>query len=146
MCDGEIFLNFIKCIYCRNRDVKKNINFIIIDIRIFDNDIKEEKDDNIFNEKFPGFLPKSIRITFDQLKSKDFPKNILNGYKEEKDKYHFIIITSCTKNYLEYENKFYKFTTKRKSIKGVYFKRIKELDAEKYIKLLWIIKIKKNIN
>ena len=127
----ETFNNFIKCIYCRNRDVKKKINFIIIDIRIFDNDIKEEKDDNIFNEKFPGFLPKSIRITFDQLKSKDFPKNILNDYKEEKDKYHFIIITSCTKNYLEYENKFYKFTTNRKSIKGVYFKRIKELDVRK---------------
>ena len=128
--------NFSKCLYCRNRDVKKKISFIIIDIRIFDNEInnnelKEKKEDISLNDFFSGFLPKTIRITSEQLNSIDYPKNILSEYKEEKDKYHFIIITSDTKNYFEYEDKFYKFVNKRKSVKGVYFKRAKELDFKK---------------
>ena len=139
--DCENFKNinnnkFSKCVYCRNRDIKKNLSFIIIDIRIFDkemyfeefNDIKE---DISLNELFPGFLPKTIKITPEQINSEEYPKNILNVYKNEKDKYHFIIITSDTKNYFEYENKFYKFVKKKQSIKGLTIKRLKELDKEK---------------
>ena len=116
--DCENFKNinnnkFSKCVYCRNRDIKKNLSFIIIDIRIFDkemyfeefNDIKE---DISLNELFPGFLPKTIKITPEQINSEEYPKNILNVYKNEKDKYHFIIITTDTKNFSEYENNFYK--------------------------------------
>ena len=128
---SEKFNNYNKCIFCRNRDVKKKNAFIIIDIRIFNKEINEQKNDIYLNDIFPGFLPKSIRITLEQLNSKDYPKNILNDYLDEKDKYHFIIITSDTKKNSEYDNKFYKFINKRKSIKGVYFKRMKELDIEK---------------
>ena len=127
---SDKFNNFSKCLYCRNRDVKKKMSFIIIDIRIYDNEIYNNEDISL-NDLFSGFLPKTIRITFEQLNSIEFPKNILNDYKDEKDKYHFIIITSDTKNYFEYEKKFYKFVNKRKSVKGVYFKRARELDIKK---------------
>ena len=139
--DCENFKNinnnkFSKCVYCRNRDIKKNLSFIIIDIRIFDkemyfeefNDIKEDISLNVL---FPGFLPKTIKITPEQINSEEYPKNILNVYKNEKDKYHFIIITTDTKNYSEYENNFYKYKKNKKSIKGLSIKREKELDKEK---------------
>ena len=130
--------NFSKCIYCRNINAKKKIPFIIIDIRIFDyssyddNESNDKKDyDNLINDLFPGFLPKSIRITLEQLKSKEFPKNILNEFKDEKEKYHFIIITSDTENYFRFENIFYKYSNGKKSIKGVDIKRNRELDLNK---------------
>ena len=132
----EKFNTFSKCLYCRNREVKKKISFIIIDIRIFDNEIYnneliDKKEDILLSDIFPGFLPKTIRITSEQLNSDEFPKNILKDYTDEKEKYHFIIITSDTKNYFEYDHKFYKFANKKKSIKGVLFKRTRKLDNKK---------------
>ena len=132
----EKFNTFNKCLYCRNREVKKKISFIIIDIRIFDNEIYnneliDKKEDILLSDIFPGFLPKTIRITSEQLNSDEFPKNILKDYTDEKEKYHFIIITSDTKNYFEYDQKFYKFANKKKSIKGVLFKRTRKLDNKK---------------
>ena len=129
-------INSSECKYCRNREIQKKLSFIIIDIRIFEKELLENEPNNIKNDKslsdlFPGFLPKTIKITSEQLNSEDYPKNILNEYKNEKDKYHFIIITSDTKNYFEYENKFYKFVKKKQSIKGLTIKRLKELDKEK---------------
>ena len=129
-------INSSECKYCRNREIQKKLSFIIIDIRIFEKELLENEPNNIKNDKslsdlFPGFLPKTIKITSEQLNSEEFPKNILNEYKNEKDKYHFIIITSDTKNYFEYENKFYKFVKKKQSIKGLTIKRLKELDKEK---------------
>ena len=128
--------NLSKCKYCRNRDIQKKLQFIIIDIRIFEKEIYNDEFNTIkikekFNDLFPGFLPKTIKITSEQLNSVEYPKNILNEYKNEKDKYHFIIITSDTKNYFEYENKFYKFIKKKQSIKGLSIKRPKELDEQK---------------
>lgn len=128
--------NSSKCIFCRNRDLKKKLPFIIIDIRIFNQEIynTEQSDKNkdlSLVDLFPGFLPKSIRVTPEQLNSEEYPKNIINDYQNEKDKYHFIIITSDTKNYFEYEDKFYKYKNERKSIKGTFIKRLKELDMEK---------------
>ena len=65
------------------------------------------------------------------MKSKEFPKNILNEFKDEKEKYHFIIITSDTENYFRFENIFYKYSNGKKSIKGVDIKRNRELDLNK---------------
>ena len=133
---SENITNWSNCFYCGNRNSKNKMSFIILDIRIFDreiydNELKVKNYDNSINDLFPGFLPISIRITLEQLNSKEFPKNILNEYKKEKEKYHFIIITSDTDNYFEFENYFYKYTNNKKSIKGVNIKRPRELDLKK---------------
>ena len=143
------FNDLSKCNFCRNRSIKKKILYIIIDIRIYDfeyGDIDESNDKNnnniIFNDIYPGFLPKTIRLTQEQMYSKDYPQNILKDYKEEKDKYHFIIITSDTKNYFNYEHKFYKYT-KRKTKAGVALKCLRELDMNKVKDIFELTKDKK---
>lgn len=130
------FNNSSKCVYCKNREIKKKLPYIILDIRIFGEELFNDELNGIKNnipliDLYPGFLPKTIKITQEQINSEDYPKNILNDYKNEKDKYHFIIITSDTKNFFEYEDKFYKNSNKRKSIKGVKIKQFKELDIKK---------------
>ena len=130
------FNNSFECIYCKNRDIKNKLPYIILDIRIFEkelfnDELNEKKDNILLNDLYPGFLPKTIRITQEQINSEDYPKNILYNYKNEKDKYHFIIITTDTKNFFDYENKFYKNVNKRKNIKGVKTKQMKELDIKK---------------
>ena len=79
----------------------------------------------------PGFLPKSILLTSKELKDKNFPKNILAQYKNEKDNHHFIIITSDTDYYEQYEKQYYKETRRKRSILGVYYHDTKELDLKK---------------
>ena len=129
------FNNSLECFYCKNRDIKNKLPYIILDIRIFEkelfNDELNEKNNISLNDLYPGFLPKTIRITQEQINSEDYPKNILYNYKNEKDKYHFIIITTDTKNFFDYENKFYKNVNKRKNIRGVKTKQMKELDIKK---------------
>ena len=100
------FNNCSKCIYCKNREIKKKLPYIILDIRIFEKEIFNDEINGINNnisliDLYPGFLPKTLRITQEQMNSEDFPKNILNDYKNDKEKYHFIIITSDTKNFFD---------------------------------------------
>ena len=125
------FNNFTKCIYCRNKQFKKKLSFIIIDIRLFKNDSKGSISDSFPN----GFLPKTLRISIEQLNDEKYPENILNEYKNEKDNYHFIIITSETEYFEEYEKEFYKDIEKVKKKKhfklGIIFKKSRELDMKK---------------
>ena len=124
------FNNNTKCIYCRNKQFKKKISFIILDLRLFKNDNKDK-----ISDSYPGILPKTLRISNEQLNDEKYPENILNEYKEEKDNYHFIIITSETKNFEEYEKEFYKDIEKdkkkRHSKLGVIFKKTRELNMKK---------------
>ena len=149
------FNDFSKCNFCRNRSIKKKILYIIIDIRIYDYEYNDESNNDItnniinnnemINNIYPGFLPKTLKITLDQMNSKDYPKNILKDYIEEKDKYHFIIITSDTKNYFEYNNKYYKYTKKKSTTKaGVALKRYRELDMIKVKEIFELAKNKKD--
>ena len=120
--------NLSKCIYCRNNQIKKKIAYIILDIRIFP---QEKLNNNILSNEFSGFLPKTLRISKEQLDDENFPKNILEEYKEEKENYHFIIITSETNYFEKYEKEFYK-EQRRKSNKNVlFFERNRELDTIK---------------
>ena len=141
------FNDLSRCNFCRNRNIKSKIPYIIIDIRIydyyFDNDDKEENNNIIINDVNTGFLPKTIRITAEQMNAKDYPNNILKDYKEEKDKYHFIIITSDTKKFFEYEYKFYKYAKRKKSKNGIASKRARELDMIKVKEIFELAKDKK---
>ena len=125
------FNNISKCIFCKNKQFKKKIPFIIIDLRIFPDNILNNKNKNKIADKFPGFLPKTLRISKEDLNDERFPENILNEYKNEKDNYHFIIITSETNYFEEYEKEFYKDIEKRSSRKGILFKKSREIDMKK---------------
>ena len=123
-----------KCLFCRTKQIKSKLFYIIIDLRIFgdENNTKNLNNGiNISSDTFPGFLPKSITITKEELDNINFPRNILEEYKNDKDKNHFIIITSETDYFEEYEKEYYKDKGKRGSKIGIFFKGYKELDTTK---------------
>lgn len=120
------FNDLSKCIFCRNKEVMKEISYIIFDLRIFENE-----NEKISSETFPGFLPKTLRITNEELRDPSFPKNILDKYENDKDKFQFILITSETEYFEKYEKEFYKYKGRRKSKTGDFYKRNKEIDIEK---------------
>ena len=124
------FNHSAKCSFCRTRSIKLDLFYIIIDLRIF-NDDKNNDINNISSDTYPGFLPKTITITKEQLNDVNFPKNILEEYKNDKDKNHFIIITSETNYFSEYEKEYYKDKDRRSSKIGIFFFFDKELDKIK---------------
>ena len=132
---GKNFNKSSKCIFCRSKFIKPKLYYIIIDLRIFEDENKENKKSKLKNEffspSFPGFLPKTINITKEELNDKQFPKNILEQYKDDKDNSHFIIITSETYYFDKYEKEYYKDKDRRSSKAGIFFKLYKELDKEK---------------
>ena len=133
-CPYEKCKNFLKsknsdlsnCIYCRNNELKKNIKYIIFDIRIFEDDNNWKVSDT-----FPGYLPCTLRITNEELRKPNFSSNLINKYKTEKDNYHFIILTSETDNFQKFEKQFYKVKGRRNSKVGVNYKEYKEIDINK---------------
>ena len=120
------FSELSNCIFCRNNDLKKKIKKIIFDLRIFENESINKVDDS-----FPGYLPNTLRITHDELRDKNFPLNIIEKYKEDKDNYHFIIITSETSNFLRFEKEFYIEKERKVEKLGLYFKSDKQIDINK---------------
>ncbi len=134
---GKNFSKKTKCIFCRSKNVKPELFYIIIDLRIFEDENKENTNkktklkNEFFSSSFPGFLPKTITVTKEELNSKEFPKNILAQYRDDKDKNHFIIITSQTNYFDQYEKEYYKDQDRRSSKVGIFFKLYKELDKEK---------------
>ena len=126
------FNNLSKCIYCRDKAVKKKISYVVFDLRIFeDEENKDNKNKKKLSNSFPGFLPKTFRITNQQLKEENFPENILSLYKNEKDNYHFIIITSETNYFDEFEKEFYIDKEENNCKLGVFYKGHKELNVKK---------------
>jgi hypothetical protein len=97
----------------------------VIDLRIIDEITVSNR---LYNELFSGILPKTFKITNKQLLNENFPMNIINEFKNEKNKYHFIIITSDTNLFNEYENKFYVLEKLKNRGEDVFYKRYKELN------------------
>ncbi len=132
----KLFNKSSKCIFCRTKAIKAKLFYIIIDLRIFEDENSNNTNENkIFSNSFPGFLPKTITITNKELNDKNFPKNILSEYKKDKNKNHFIIITSETNYFEQYEKEYYKDKDRRGSKIGVFFKGYKELDILKAAEL-----------
>ena len=130
------FNNSQKCIYCRIKPIKSKLFYIIFDLRIFkdenSNNNNNKNESIILSNSFPGFLPKTITLTKKELNDKNFPKNILSEYKNDKDKTHFIIVTSETNYFNQYEEEYYKDKKDRRGSKiGIFFKGDKELDISK---------------
>ena len=117
-----------KCIFCRNKNIKNELFYVIFDLRIFNS-----KESNFISSAFPGFLPKTITISNDDYNNKNFPKNILKEYLNDKEKTHFIIMTSDSEYFFKFENEFYirKKGDKRGSKAGIFYKMEKELNLKK---------------
>lgn len=149
-CPDENCQNFIiknkdfnkstKCLFCRSKFMKPKLDYIIFDLRLFDNESSENikkkpnknsEDNELFSSSYPGFLPKTITITKEELNDKNFPNNILKQYKTDKDINHFILITSETNYFDQYEKEYYKDKDRRGSKVGIFYKSYKELDNEK---------------
>lgn len=132
-----------KCIFCSYKNLKPELFYIIFDLRIFD--INTEKNGNkYFSNSFPGFLPKTITLTTDDFNNKKFPKNILKDYLKDKEKIHFIIMTSDTSDFYKYEKEFYRRTNRGSKV-GIFYKVEKELDKIKADELKNKSKIKYNL-
>ena len=121
-----------ECPFCRSRQIKSSLFYVIIDLRIFENENNDNKGFNkLFSDSFPGFLPKTVTVAKRELEDKKFPKNILKDYQNDKESIHFIIITSETNYFNEYEKQYYKDKDRRGSKIGVFYKGDKELDLNK---------------
>ena len=97
----KIIQNSHICELC-SMNLKKNINYILFDLRIFENSSFEDE-----NEK-TGFLPQMIMIEQNILKNKnEFVDNITHRFINDKINYHFIFLTSKTEFFSEFEDKFY---------------------------------------
>ena len=123
-----------KCIFCRNKYNKPQLFFVIFDLRIFNsNSNLKENEDEYISSSFSGFLPKTITITKEICSEENFPKNILKEYLNDKEKTHFILMTSNDDDFEKFENEYYKRKKddKRGSKVGIFYKVIKELSVEK---------------
>ena len=125
-----------KCFFCRNKNIKHDLFFVIFDLRIFDTNIIKNEDKYI-SSSFSGFIPKTITLTKEDYTNIDFPKNILKDYLNDKEKTHFILMTSDTSDFDKYENEYYTRIKgdRRGSKVGIFYKIIKELNIEKAEKL-----------
>ena len=119
------FNNAVKCNFCRTKPIKSKIFYIIIDLRI----LNDEKNGKIEKNKTfldtSGFLPKTIYTANKEIKT------ILEEYKNDKENIHFILITSESNYFSQFEKDFYKDKDRRGSKIGVFYKSDKILDMDK---------------
>ena len=122
----------VKCNFCRTKNIKPKLFYIIFDLRLFDNNNKKNGNKYI-STSFPGFLPKTVTLTKEDFEDITFPKNILNVYSKDKENVHFIIMTSNTDDFDKYEEEFYirKKNDKTGSKVGIFYKVLKELNKKK---------------
>ena len=118
-------INNSNCIFCNVKKTDRKQYYFVIDLRIINEIIVSNR---LYNDLFSGTLPKTFKITNEQSLDENFPMNIINEIKNEKNKYHFIIITSDTNLFNEYENKFYVLQKLKNNREGVFYKRYKELN------------------
>ena len=88
-----------------NMNIEKKLDFILIDLRILENEINKEE--NIKKDKI-GFLPKMINLRQEELKSEELSEILADKYIEERGKYHFIFLTTTTDTFSKFESNFYK--------------------------------------
>ena len=101
-----------QCYFCQAKVLENKISFLLLDLRIADSASKinaPEKDKEKIMEKYlPGYLPLSVAVKEEELLDDNYPVNIIQRFNNDKDKYHFMLITSQTDYFKEYEDKFYK--------------------------------------
>ena len=95
--DNVSNINLKKCEYC-DMNIKKDLNSILLDLRILEFEGQEEK---------TAFLPRVIKIEQKTLKSKYFTDSMIQRFNDDKGKSHLIFMTSKTDFFNEFEENFY---------------------------------------
>ena len=93
--------NNYKCTYCLNEIEYNQLSYIVLDFRISEDYLKGR------NEISTGVLPQAIRVDSNEILSNSFPNNVLDKFIDTRGNYHFMLITSKTKYFMEYENDYY---------------------------------------
>ena len=113
-----------KCPYCFSKRFEKRIKHLILDLRTIDNIAN-------ITPRHPGYLPQTLPITESELVDSSYPHNLVEKFYKDKEKYHFLFITSQTDYFKEYEDKYYKEGDNDESnMIGLSVKMSKELDIE----------------
>ena len=107
-------------------DVKKNMKYFLLDIRILEYGLNEENDIDK-----TGYLPLMINVDQEELKSEDINDIITNRYINERGQYHFIFLTSNTDAFLNFEEKFYKLNISKEDEKKIMFGLMKRESEKK---------------
>lgn len=125
-----------KCVFCdlMQFDQNKMINYIILDLRI--NDSKKDSIDKENDQTLPGYLPMTVAMSNKQLLSPDFPNNLIESFSKDISKYHFLLITSQTDYFKEYETKFYKEKITERDYKNHQLGLITKVNKELNLKLV----------
>ena len=88
------------CELCEMK-VVKNINYILLDLRILRHGSFETSDERT------GFLPMMIMVEQEELRSNDFADTMVERFMKDKGNYHFVFLTNRTDYFKRYEDTYY---------------------------------------
>ena len=111
---------------CEKCDMKiqKNMKYILLDLRILQYD---EDDDSAKT----GFLPMMINVSQKELKSEGFSNIMINRFITERGNYHFILLTSTTDTFSNFENNYYLDNISEEDKRKMLFGIIKQQKIDK---------------
>ena len=106
--------------------IKKNIQYILLDLRILPdtNDLAKT-----------GFLPMMINVSQEELKSEDFSNIMTNRFITERGNYHFIFLTSTTDTFANFENNYYMDNISEEDKRKMLFGIIKQQKIDKELNI-----------
>ena len=111
-------INLKKCEFCDDK-IKKDLNFILLDLRILEFEGQDEK---------TGFLPRVIKIEQNTLKSESFTDSMVERFTDDKGKSHLVFMTSKTDFFNEFEENFYVESTQDNNLFNIQYKTDKEIN------------------
>ena len=88
------------CELCEMK-VVKNINYILLDLRILQHGTFETSDERT------GFLPMMIMVEQEELMSNDLADTMVERFMKDKGNYHFVFLTNRTDYFKRYEDTYY---------------------------------------
>ena len=109
-----------KCEYC-DMNIKKDLNYILLDLRILEFEGQDEK---------AGFLPKVIKIEQKILKDEHFTDSMVQRFNDDKGKSHLIFMATKTEFFNEFEDNVYVESSKEKNFFNIHYKVDKEINKE----------------
>jgi len=112
--------NLKKCEYC-DMKLKKDLNFILLDLRILEFEGQDEK---------TGFLPRVIKIDQKTLNDENFTNSMVERFTEDKGNNHLIFMTSKTDFFNEFEENFYVESSQESNIFSIQYKNEKEINKD----------------
>ena len=112
--------NLKRCEFC-DMKIKKDLNYILLDLRILEFEGQDEK---------ISFLPRVIKIEQKTLKSKYFTDSMVQRFNEDKGKSHLLFMSSKTDFFNEFEENFYIEQSQENNFFNIPLKTDKEINKD----------------